>query len=664
MTLHWTRDAHVYQHRAADHLGENPAAALWLSPGYGKTAIVLHAFRRLVEAGAARHMLVVAPLRVVQTVWAQEIENWASLHGLTACRLHGTKKDQWLKRRDANVWLINYEGLPWLANMAKAGKIGHPFDVVVFDEIRRMKDPTGMRFRSVRPIAKLAKFRWGLTGTPASNGLMDLFGQFLILDNGAALGDRITKFRHTYFEQGYDGFSWQPRPGAQEAIEAKIKPYIFRADGQLDLPEFIYDNRSVELDEKARKVYNTMKNDLIASLEGKSITAANAAVLMGKLKQMANGRVYGENREVHEIHRAKADALMELIEELGDEQLLIAYEYQHDLAQLREVLGDGLPYIGSGVSEKQMRQTVDDWNERRIQILAAHPASAGHGLNLQKGAAHHILWWGPTFDLDHYIQFNDRLRRQGNQADAVVVHTFVTTKTVDETAIRARIDKASLQDALLSALTAEIGPISVNDTETGDPMDQQLQFRSDAQQQPAQQNPFAGGQQPQQGQNPFAGGQQPQQGFGGQQGGFGQPNTGGQPQQQNPFAGQQPNGGQVGGNPFSGAQQPQQGFGGQQAQAIREDVAAQPVQQPQPGQNPFGGQQPQQDTGWQQPRQVQDAQVVSETPPAEKPKRTRAKKTNAESATTTDWEQVVQLNLSVPASRYADVLAAIADALS
>ena len=513
--LNWQDHAHDYQKRAAAHLFERDAAALWLSPGYGKTSVTLHAFKALRAAGAAEHMLVVAPLRVVQTVWTQEIEHWATLNGLVAARLHGTKKETWLKRRDVNIWLINYEGIPWLADMAKAGKLPFKFDVVVFDEIRRMKNAQGLRFKAVRPIAALAKYRWGLTGTPASNGLMDLFGQFLILDGGAALGQRITRFRHDYFEQHYDGFTWVPRPGAQEAIEAKIEDYVFRADGKLDLPDFVFDNRAVALDAKARKTYTTLKNDLIASVEGVHITAANAAVLVGKLKQMANGRVYDENRVVHEIHSAKKDALLELVEELGDEQLLIAYEFNHDLAQIREALGVNLPYLGAGVNERTALDYVDRWNKREIQIMAAHPASAGHGLNLQKGGAHHILWWGPTFDLDHYIQFNDRLRRQGNEADAVIVHTFVTEHSVDETAVKAREDKDVLQSALLNALTAEFGESITVDRETENHM--QLQFKSDAAlaaQQPAG-NPFTG-QAPAPAGNPFAGQapapQQPQNG--------------------------------------------------------------------------------------------------------------------------------------------------------
>jgi hypothetical protein len=681
--LNWSEHAHDYQKRAAAHLFERAAATLWLSPGYGKTTVTLHAFKALKDADIAQHMLIVAPLRVVQTVWAQEVENWATLNGLRTARLHGAKKETWLKRRDVNVWLINYEGLPWLSDMAKAGKIPFVFDVVVFDEIRRMKNSQGLRFKAVRPLAALAKYRWGLTGTPASNGLMDLFGQFLILDGGAALGQRVTRFRHDYFEQHYDGFTWVPRPGAQEAIEKKIEPYIFRADGKLDLPDFVFDNRTITLDTKARKTYTTLKNDLIASIGDVTITAANAAVLMGKLKQMANGRVYDENRKVIEIHSAKKDALLELVEELGDEQLLIAYEYNHDLAQIREALGDDLPYLGAGVNEKTAMDYVARWNSRDIKIMAAHPASAGHGLNLQKGGAHHILWWGPTFDLDHYIQFNDRLRRQGNEADAVVVHTFITEKSVDETAVKAREEKDTLQTALLNALTAEFGEsIKVNIETENHTM--QLQFKSDAAlaPQPAAANPFAvntQGAQPTN--NPFAQpAQQPAQAAA-------NPFANAAPPQANPFAATGQNTGQPPANPFATG-------GVTQAQAIQNDVAAPPAATPQPHANPFASfgsapveaqpaqvAHPPMGNPFARPAQpVEDAVVVqsapnpfANVPPAsdtgwQTPQTSAAPGTEARS-TVTEVVQAggdglyVPFSTMIPAGKLAAVLAAIARAV-
>jgi SNF2 family DNA or RNA helicase len=643
--LDFASHAHEYQRSGAAHLWNSSAtggvAALWLDPGYGKTMIVLHAFKALYDAGLVKNMLIVAPLRVAQTVWAQEIDEWATLNGLVACRLHGTKKEKWLERRDVNIWIINYEGIPWVAKLAKSGNFPQ-CDVVVFDEVRRMKNAQGKRFKAARPITALAKYKWGLTGTPASNGLMDLFGQFLILDDGLALGKYITKYRAAYFEQGYDGFTYIPRPGSQDMIEERIQPYIYRADGFLDLPEFVNDVRKVPLPAGAMKKYKELKRDLILEIQedGDKITAANAAVLVGKLKQMANGRVYDQDRKIIEVHSAKKDALEDLIEELGDEQLLIAYEYNHDLTQLREILGEDIPYMGAGVNEKTAMANVDGWNSGEIKVMCAHPASAGHGLNLQKGNAHHILWWGPTVDLDHYIQFNRRLLRQGNKASHVVVHTFVAEGTVDESVIVAREIKDGLQSGLLSALTAEFGTAIIGVEEsTQEDIDKMtdLAFKSDAnmvsnpfaqqQQQPAQQqqpvpnNPF-GQQTPQPSENPNPFAQQPV------------PQVAPQVQQPVPFNAQP-------------AQFEQQ-------QAIVQDVAAPPVPQPNPATapaNPFAGNQT-----------VQDAEVVQPTvAPAEAgPEVAVAPQAPAAYA---DSTLVSRLSIDIPLDKMDKVLAAIGRAM-
>lgn len=675
--LNWDQDAHEYQKLGAAHLWNSwergGAAALWLDPGYGKTAIVLHAFKAMLDAGVARRMLIVAPLRVIQTVWGQEIDEWSSLHGLRSARLHGPKKEKWLAQVDTHIWMINYEGIPWLTKLAKEGKI-EPFGVVVFDEVRRMKNAMGKRFKQMRPLAAMAKYRWGLTGTPVANGLMDLFGQFLILDQGAALGTRITKYRLNFFEKGYDGFSYLPRPGAKEAIEEKIGGYIFRADGMLDVPDFIYDERRIPLDPAARKTYTMMKNDLLAEVEGEVLTASNAAVLYGKLKQLANGRIYGADRVVKIVHAAKQDALKEFLEELGDEQLLIAYEFNHDLTQLREVLGDDLPYLGAGVTEKTAMSHVENWNNGNIRIMAAHPASAGHGLNLQKGGAHHILWFCPTADLDHYIQFNDRLRRQGNTAAAVVVHTFITEKSVDEIALLSRVDKDTFQVSVLSALTAVFGETITIDTEKTQeiPMTD-LTFKSDAAQQPAAAaNPFAGGAAPAAAApvaaNPFVAGAAPAAPVAAQPAAPVQqaaPVAPAAPVAANPFAAAAP--AAPAAAPAAPVQTP-----AQQTMAIQQDVAAQPVAAPA---NPFAG------TAGPAPV-VEDAVIVpaAETVPAQAAATAPATETTP-AATDSGWVKpaaqpavpqvqtaegnvlYVPINIMVPADKLDKVLSAIGRAV-
>ena len=693
MALDFNTDAHEYQRNGAAHLYNSTAtggvAVLWLDPGYGKTMIVLHTFKALYDAGIVKNMMIVAPLRVAQTVWGQEIDEWASLNGLVACRLHGTKKEKQLTRRDVNIWIVNYEGIPWAIKMAKQGKM-QACDVVVYDEIRRMKNAQGKRFKAARPLTALAKFKWGLTGTPASNGLLDLFGQFLILDDGASLGKYITKYRAAYFEQGYDGFSWLPRPGAQQMIEDRIKPYIYRADGYLDLPEFVDDIRKIVLPPAVMKKYREMKQNLIADMDNTEVTAANAAVLVGKLKQMANGRVYDENRKIITLHAEKKEALIDLIDELGDEQLLIAYEFNHDLTQLREVLGDDLPYLGAGINEKTAMDNVDKWNSGEIRVMAAHPASAGHGLNLQKGSAHHILWWGPTIDLDHYIQFNRRLLRQGNKSSHVVVHTFVAEGTVDETVIVARTEKDGIQSGLLSALTAEFGDVMITPEETKPKEDiemSELTFKSDANQQPQQQaastNPFAqgqaGGQAPAPSANPFAQTQQapaPQE----QQAPAANPFAQGQapsPQEQqapapNPFAqGGQQQAPAPSQNPFG------QG-GGQQQQQIEQAVAAAPIPQPDPSTapaNPFAQTQApapvQQQAPAPQEQQapapvIEEAQVVEQQAPVIDAKAQDTGWTEGHPTPPTPaapTEVYVPFSTMIPADKMDKVLAAIGRAL-
>ncbi len=684
MILDWNTDSHGYQRSGASHLWNSAStlgvAAVWLDPGYGKTSIVLHTFKALFDAGLAKNMLIVAPLRVAQTVWAQEIENWSSLAGLKACRLHGRKKEKWLSRKDVNVWIINYEGLQWLGDMAKSGKLPFAFDVVCFDEVRRMKSSQGKRFKAAKPIAAMAKYKWGLTGTPASNGLMDLFGQFLILDEGAALGNRITKFRHEFFEKGWDGFTWTPRPGAKEAIESRIAHYVFRADGHLNTPPTIPDDRIIELSPKGRKAYNAMKRDLITQIEGDALTAANAAVLYGKLKQMANGRIYDEKRNIIEIHDAKKEALYDLVEELGDEQLLIAIDFHHDLDQIREILGDRVKSFKDCSTSAQAEALQQAWNNREVQFIADHPDSIGHGLNLQKGGAHHILWWSPTVNLDHWIQFNQRLDRQGNPAETIVIHQFIAAQTVNESDIKSRGAKDDLQSSVLNALTTEFGDSITLYTEIQE-TNMELQFQADAaqQQQPAQpaatqNNPFANGgqanapapqaapQQPVQTQaappNPFGGGDAP----------AAQPQQAANPQPQ-PDQG-------APANPFNGGQAAAPNP--QQQQAIQQEVAAPPptagaTVQNAPA-NPFdqaNAAASQQAAQTQQP--VEDAQVVSETPPPAQTAAPVQETAPAPTSTDSGWKEPEQtpvpavagaegyvvVNMMVPESKHADVIASI-----
>lgn len=458
----WT--PHAYQQRAVDHLYERGSAMLWLDPGMGKTSVVLSAFDSLLRAGMAEKMLVVAPLRVCQMVWQQEAQKWSQFHELTFSLIHGPEKKRIeALEAPADVYLINYEGLPWLCNRFStpkssfarsarvAGKL--PFDTLVFDEVTRVKNPSAKRSKRMHAFADKAVRRWGLTGTPNPNGYMDLFGQFLMVDGGAALGRYITHFRDRYFVQGYNGFDYTLRSGADAEIEERIRPYVFRASAAeyLSLPPLVEHRIELELDTKSREVYKKMKRDMLAELGDSTITAANAAATYSKLKQMANGAVYTTAPEHEELHDVKINALADLVEELGGSPLLVAYEFQHDLSRLLEKFPD-TPFLGGGVSGKRASEIEADWNAGKIRLLFAHPASAGHGLNLQGSSASHLCWFSQTWDYELYDQFIRRIHRQGTNATRIMNHKLIVKNTIDEDVEAALNSKETTQGRLLSAL--------------------------------------------------------------------------------------------------------------------------------------------------------------------------------------------------------------------
>lgn len=468
---------HGYQERAVDFLCDHGSAALFLDPGLGKTSITLEAFRQLKEARQARKMLVIAPLRVCQLVWRQEGQKWTQFRDLTFSLVHGTKKKAALAE-DADIYLINPEGVPWLCEQFFGRNL--PFDTVVIDELTRFKNHRAVRAKKLRPkLTKVAR-RWGLTGTPAPNGYMDLFGQMLMLDDGRALGKFITHFRDMYFEPGYDGFSYELRHGAAARIEERIKDMVLRmsAKDYLKLPPLVDDIRTLEMTPKARKAYQSMKDEMIVELEDGKVSAGNAAAVYSKLAQMANGAVYltpemdepgAGKREVAWIHDIKLDALEELVEELAGQPLLIGYEFRHDLQRLRARFGD-IPYIGAGVTDKQVNEIERRWNAGELPILACHPASAGHGLNFQGCNAAHIAWFSATWDFELYDQFIKRILRQGNEALRIFNHILQVRGTIDELKYSALVDKDATQSRLLNGLNAAIlhdgvSPVAGNATE-------------------------------------------------------------------------------------------------------------------------------------------------------------------------------------------------------
>lgn len=476
LNRHWV--PHKYQEEAVKFLLSRHSAGLFLDPGLGKTSITLAALTVLKEKGMLGKVLLIAPLRVCYLVWAKEVKKWADFKGLRVTILHGPHKDEALNE-EADIYCINFEGLKWLLKpefrISPSGKKKIPivniqrwqelgFNHLVIDELSKFKHTSSSRFLMFKQVIPFFKTKWGLTGTPASNGLLDLFGQCYVLDGGAALGKFITHYRYKYFHRDNSGFSWEINHGAEQQIYEKISPLVLRmGEDLIDMPDLVQRNIRVDLPDKLKKPYKQMERDLITKLEADRLVAKNAGVASSKCRQISNGAVYltpeiesvlrprDAGKEWLDLHNAKLDALEELIEELQGQPLLVAYEFQHDLERILNRFGKNTPYIGAGVGMKQTLKIEKDWNEGKIPLLLGHPASMGHGLNLQERGCH-ICWFTPTWDYELYDQFNRRVRRQGNKANRVYVYRIITRNTVDERVIKALRSKKKGQDALFEAL--------------------------------------------------------------------------------------------------------------------------------------------------------------------------------------------------------------------
>jgi len=450
----WT--PHEYQARAVDHLCMRGSAALFLDPGMGKTAITLSAICALMDAGIIRRTLVIAPMRVCQLVWEQEAAKWTQFRHLKFANMAGKPAERRLGmlKSDADIWLINPEGVDWLCKQFFGTLL--PFDTLVIDELTKFKNPRAVRSKNLHPFADKIARRWGLTGTPIPNGYMDLFGQMRMIDGGASLGKYITHFRDRFFNTGRDGFSYELRPGADKQIEQAIAPYVFRASASdyLELPPLVDNPIILRLDNKTMHQYKALKRDMVLELEGKTVTAANAAAVYNKLQQFTGGAVYTIAPEYTHVHDVKIDALKDLVEELSGQPLFVAYAYGHELERLQKVFPDA-PFIGGGVSAKTAAQIEQDWNAGKIPVLFGHPASVGHGLNFQLGGAANICWFTQTWDYELYEQFIRRIHRQGTSAARVINHKLVVENTIDELVAEAVEKKETTQLSLLSALKTE-----------------------------------------------------------------------------------------------------------------------------------------------------------------------------------------------------------------
>jgi SNF2 family DNA or RNA helicase len=441
---------HAYQKKAIKFMIERACAGLFLDPGLGKTSITYAAFKLLKKLGMVDRMLVIAPLRPALSVWPGEAGKWEDFADLKVNVLHGSEKDA-LLHSDSDVDVINPEGLPWL--FSQRWKVW-PWQMLVVDESTRFKHTQTRRFKELKPWLMKFRRRYILTGTPAPNGLLDLFGQIYILDEGNALGRFITHYRNQFFDStGFGGYTWKPKPDSEKKIYKRLRPLVLRmeATDYLKLPPLIFNTIDVELPEDARRAYTSMENLLIAAVEDETVTAANMAAASTKCRQIANGGIYKDgNAGWINIHDAKTEAVTDLIEELSGKPALIAYEYRHDLDRLRKALGKDTPHLGGGVTAKRQREIETAWNAGELPVLLAQPQSVAHGLNLQ-GVGAAVIWHSLTWDLEAYDQFIRRIWRQG-QKERVVVHHLLAKDTVDE-AIRGALGrKDRTQKALLNAL--------------------------------------------------------------------------------------------------------------------------------------------------------------------------------------------------------------------
>ena len=447
------------------HLLERSAAGLFLDPGLGKTSITLGALSVLKKQGIPHRALIVAPMRVMYNVWPNEIKKWEDFAHLSVGILHGkTRADVYKLPFDVTV--VNPEGIPWLSANWKLWK--HKPDILVVDESTKFKSWNAVRFKTLKGLLKYFRRRWILTGTPTPNSLIDLFAQVYIMDEGAALGEYITKFRSTYFRQtGYQGYEYKPEEGAEEKIYEKIAPYILRlsAKDHIDMPDKMEQEIYVTLPPKARAIYKKIEDELFAEIaDGYSATVGHAAAAGLKCQQVANGGLYVDMPESEDgsmpvkqarpwvdIHNEKVDALADLVEELQGSPLLVGYSFITDVEKIRDKLGTHIPFIGGGVKQAELDDIIPRWNRGEIPVLLGHPASMAHGLNLQ-GACNHVAWFSMTWNLEHYDQFVGRVWRQGSKFGHVVVHHFIAEKTVDEAILFALKRKGKTQTSVLEAL--------------------------------------------------------------------------------------------------------------------------------------------------------------------------------------------------------------------
>lgn len=475
----WTPDAE--QLAGVRWLVSHDAAGLFLDPGAGKTSISYAAIKVLKNKGLFRGALVVAPLRPATSTWPAEQQDWIDFHDISVAVLHGKDKDKMVQERH-DVYVVNYEGLTWLIN---AGHLKNMLRkkwlcTLVFDELTRMKNAKKKKAKNSTATSgrklliqylHLFERRWGLTGSPAANGLLHLFGMVYVLDLGAAFGQYISHYRAMFFNP-VGMWSWVLKEGAADLIYDRLKPLALRmALGKgVKLPDVRSTDIVVDIPDAARTAYDEIEDQMLTILNDDTITAGSASAVYGKCWQIAGGAVFksrvdpitgepltiGGAREWHHIHDAKLDALEELLEEIQGQQVLVAYWFEHDLERLKKHFGKDIPHIGKGVSVKKAKKYEAAWNAGELPLMFGHPMSMAHGLNFQKSNAHHIIFFSVSPDFELYDQFIRRLRRRGNKSKYVYVHHILARRTVETWGImpslrRKDVGQTKLFDALRAA---------------------------------------------------------------------------------------------------------------------------------------------------------------------------------------------------------------------
>lgn len=440
---------HDYQDYATDFVLEHPYCGLILDMGLGKSVITLTAlWELLLDRFDCGKVLVVAPKRVAEDTWPKELVKWDHLKGLNCSVVMGSEqKRREALQRKAQLFVINRENVAWLVENYR-----WDFDTLVIDELSSFKSSKAQRFKALKKVRSLITRVIGLTGTPAPNTLIDLWPQIYLLDMGKRLGRFVTGYRERYFMPDKRNrdivYSYKLREGAEKQIFAAISDICIsmKATDHLNMPELIMNRVEVHLSTAERRLYDTLKKELVVRVKDGEIDAVNAAALSGKLLQMADGAVYDADGQAHAIHDRKLDALEDLIEAANGKPMLVAYWFKHDLARIQQRFA---------VRTIDKPKDIDDWNAGKIPVACIHPASAGHGLNLQAGGST-IVWFGLTWSLELYQQLNARLWRQG-QKNTVVIHHIIVSDTHDEDVMRALERKDMGQSTLIAAVKARIG---------------------------------------------------------------------------------------------------------------------------------------------------------------------------------------------------------------